>query len=62
MAKKTLTCLGHTAPLELEGGKLKLRILADRTNTRWGIFRPWFVITAAPWCVFMFLAYSTPAG
>ncbi len=29
---KTLTCLGHTAPLELEGGKLKLRILADRTT------------------------------
>ena len=30
--KKTLTCLGHTAPLELEGGRLKLRILADRTS------------------------------
>lgn len=30
--KKTLTCLGHTAPLDLEGGKLKLRILADRTT------------------------------
>jgi fructan beta-fructosidase len=30
--KKTLSCLGHTAPLELEGGKLKLRILADRTT------------------------------
>ncbi len=30
--KKTLTCLGHTAPLELEGGKLTLRILADRTT------------------------------
>ena len=30
--KKTLTCLSHTAPLELEGGKLKLRILADRTT------------------------------
>jgi sucrose-6-phosphate hydrolase SacC (GH32 family) len=30
--RQTLTCLGHTAPLELEGGKLKLRILADRTT------------------------------
>ena len=30
--KKTLTCLGHTAPLELDGGRLKLRILADRTT------------------------------
>lgn len=30
--QKTLTCLGHTAPLELESGKLKLRLLADRTS------------------------------
>ena len=30
--KQTLTCLGHTAPLELEDGKLTLRILADRTS------------------------------
>ncbi len=30
--KKSLTCLGHTAPLELENGRLKLRILADRTT------------------------------
>jgi GPH family glycoside/pentoside/hexuronide:cation symporter len=37
-------------------------VLADRTNTRWGKFRPWILFTATPWCVFMFLAYSTPAG
>ncbi len=30
--KQTLTCLGYTAPLALEGGRLKLRILADRTS------------------------------
>jgi Na+/melibiose symporter-like transporter len=37
-------------------------ILADRTNTRWGKFRPWILFTAVPWCVAMFLAYSTPSG
>ncbi|HUB27793.1 MAG TPA: MFS transporter [Tepidisphaeraceae bacterium] len=37
-------------------------ILADRTNTRWGKFRPWVLFTAAPWCVVMILAYTTPSG
>jgi len=37
-------------------------VLADRTNTRWGKFRPWIICTAVPWCVAMILAYSTPAG
>src|SRR6266404_4812329 len=36
--------------------------LADRTNTRWGKFRPWVLFTALPWCVVMFLAYTTPSG
>jgi Na+/melibiose symporter-like transporter len=36
--------------------------LADRTHTRWGKFRPWILFTALPWCVVMFLAYSTPKG
>jgi len=35
-------------------------ILADRTNTRWGKFRPWVLFTAAPWAVVMILAYTTP--
>ncbi len=34
--------------------------LADRTNTRWGKFRPWILFTAVPWCVVMILAYTTP--
>ena len=34
--------------------------LADRTHTRWGKFRPWILFTAAPWCVLMILAYTTP--
>ena len=34
--------------------------MADRTNTRWGRFRPWVLWTAVPWCVIMFLAYRTP--
>jgi glycoside/pentoside/hexuronide:cation symporter, GPH family len=36
--------------------------LADRTNTRWGKFRPWILWTAIPWCVVMILAYTTPKG
>jgi glycoside/pentoside/hexuronide:cation symporter, GPH family len=37
-------------------------ILADRTQTRWGKFRPWVLFTAVPWCVIMILAYTTPKG
>lgn len=37
-------------------------VLADRTNTRWGKFRPWILWTAIPWAVAMVLAYSTPKG
>src|ERR1700691_6436225 len=37
-------------------------VLADRTHTRWGRFRPWVLFTAVPWCVFMVLAYTTPTG
>lgn len=35
-------------------------VLADRTNTRWGKFRPWVLWTTVPWCVVMILAYTTP--
>jgi GPH family glycoside/pentoside/hexuronide:cation symporter len=37
-------------------------ILADRTRTRWGKFRPWILFTALPWCIVMVLAYTTPKG
>jgi Na+/melibiose symporter-like transporter len=37
-------------------------VLADRTQTRWGRFRPWVLWTAVPWSVAMVLAYSTPKG
>ena len=37
-------------------------ILADRTDTRWGKFRPWVLFTAVPWAVVMVLAYTTPKG
>src|SRR5512136_1200387 len=37
-------------------------ILADRTKTRWGKFRPWILFTAVPWAVVMVLAYTTPRG
>jgi glycoside/pentoside/hexuronide:cation symporter, GPH family len=36
--------------------------LADRTNTRWGKFRPWILASAVPWAVAMILAYTTPSG
>lgn len=35
-------------------------LIADRTNTRWGKFRPWVLWTALPWGVFMVLAYTKP--
>jgi Na+/melibiose symporter-like transporter len=48
-----------------EGSRIKTKMvigaLADRTNTRWGKFRPWVLWTSIPWGVILFLAYSTTA-
>jgi Na+/melibiose symporter-like transporter len=35
-------------------------VLADRTHTRWGKFRPWVLWTAIPWAVVLVLAYTVP--
>jgi len=35
-------------------------IVADRTNTRWGKFRPWILWTSVPFGVLALLAFSTP--
>jgi GPH family glycoside/pentoside/hexuronide:cation symporter len=35
-------------------------IIADRTQTRWGKFRPWILWTAVPFGVMAILAFSTP--
>jgi GPH family glycoside/pentoside/hexuronide:cation symporter len=35
-------------------------ILSDRTQTRWGKFRPWVLWTAIPFAVFFMLAFATP--
>ena len=35
-------------------------ILADRTKTRWGKFRPWLIWTAIPFAVFYVLAFYNP--
>jgi sugar (glycoside-pentoside-hexuronide) transporter len=35
-------------------------ILADRTNTRWGKYRPWVLWTAIPFGLFFVLAFTTP--
>src|ERR1700761_8416022 len=37
-------------------------IMADRTRTRWGRYRPWILATALPWGIVMFLAYRAPTG
>jgi len=35
-------------------------VLCDRTNTRWGKYRPWLLWTALPFCVFYVLAFYNP--
>jgi glycoside/pentoside/hexuronide:cation symporter, GPH family len=35
-------------------------ILADRTNTRFGKFRPWIIATAIPYGIMAVVAFSTP--
>ncbi len=35
-------------------------MIADRTNTRWGKFRPWILWTSIPFGVISLLAFSTP--
>jgi glycoside/pentoside/hexuronide:cation symporter, GPH family len=35
-------------------------VIADRTMTRWGKFRPWVVWTAVPFGIAMVLAYTNP--
>ncbi len=35
-------------------------ILADRTNTRWGKFRPWIIWTALPFGILFYLTFMTP--
>ncbi len=35
-------------------------VIADRTNTRWGKFRPWLLWTALPFGIICVLAFTTP--
>src|SRR4029078_390855 len=35
-------------------------VLADRTKTRWGRYRPWILLTAVPLAVALVLCYITP--
>jgi Na+/melibiose symporter-like transporter len=37
-------------------------LVADRTRSRWGRYRPWILFTAVPWGVVMYLAYRAPEG
>jgi GPH family glycoside/pentoside/hexuronide:cation symporter len=36
-------------------------VIADRTNTKWGKFRPWLLWTAVPFGVIGFLTFTTPS-
>lgn len=36
-------------------------VVADRTRTRWGKFRPWVLWTAVPFGIMGFLTFTTPA-
>ncbi len=36
--------------------------LGDRTNSRWGKFRPWIIITALPFGIIAYLAFTTPTS
>ena len=35
-------------------------VIADRTSTRWGRYRPWILWTSIPFGLFTILAFSTP--
>ena len=35
-------------------------VIADRTNTRWGKFRPWILWTAVPFGIMGYLTFTTP--
>jgi glycoside/pentoside/hexuronide:cation symporter, GPH family len=35
-------------------------LIADRTNTRWGKFRPWIIWTAVPFGIMAFMCFFTP--
>ncbi len=35
-------------------------MIADRTTTRWGKFRPWLLWTSVPFCVISVLTFTTP--
>jgi GPH family glycoside/pentoside/hexuronide:cation symporter len=42
------------------GWDFAMGAIADRTNTRWGKFRPWILWTAVPFGVIGYLTFSTP--
>lgn len=58
---------GRASQVMLIGGvigacfNLVMGAIADRTETRWGKFRPWILWTAIPFGVISLLAFSTPA-
>lgn len=37
-------------------------IIADRTNTRWGKFRPWLLWSAIPFALLFWMSFTVPGG
>jgi len=37
-------------------------VIADRTNTRWGKFRPWLIWSAIPFALLFWAAFTVPPG
>ncbi|PMD90383.1 MFS transporter [Siphonobacter sp. BAB-5405] len=58
---------GSASFIMLTGGvigavfNLAMGAIADRTNTRWGKFRPWVLWTSVPFGIIALLAFSTPS-
>lgn len=58
---------GNASFIMLMGGvigavfNLAMGAIADRTQTRWGKFRPWILWTSVPFGVMALLAFSTPS-
>lgn len=48
------------APLASAFADPFIGIITDRTQTRWGKYRPWILWTALPFSIFYILAFSNP--
>jgi len=59
-AKSAAFIIGTVGMIGAFGFTPLMGIIADRTNTRWGKFRPWVLWTSIPFGVIALLTFSTP--